>query len=128
MGSAGLSHDMGRTWRARVAYDRNVGFVEGLRDPVFSDAVNASVGRLPQSPCRLSRRRRIFAGRCVGSSSTTQSNVHDLHRQRASPVGDQSNLALFAEYVYYNYNLGTAVITTARHSADRLTGTPCASG
>ena len=101
---------MGRTWRARVAYDRNVGFVEGLRDPVFSNAVNASVDGF------LSRRVDLHAG--GGFSLGDVGRVHDSSDVHTYTGGARirsainQNLALFAEYVYYNYNLGTAVITT----------------
>ena len=102
---------MGRTWRARVAYDRNVGFVEGLRDPVFSDAVNASVDGF------LSRRVDLHAGGglSLGDTSgaaTTQSDVRTYTGSVRIRSAINQSLALFAEYVYYSYNLGTAVITT----------------
>ena len=111
VGSAGLSHDMGRTWRARVAYNRNVGFVEGLRDPVFSDAVNASVDGF------LSRRVDLHAGGGfslgdAAGATTTQSSVRTYTGSARVRSAINQSLALFAEYVYYNYNLGAAVITT----------------
>ncbi|MEO6486985.1 MAG: hypothetical protein ABIO78_03470, partial [Thermoanaerobaculia bacterium] len=43
VGDLGLTHEMGRTWRARFAYNRGLGFAEGFTQPVFSDGVGASV-------------------------------------------------------------------------------------
>jgi hypothetical protein len=111
VGSAGLTHDMGRTWKARVAYDRNVGFVEGLRDPVFADALNASVDGF------VNRRVDLHVGSALsmgesGTASTAQSNVRTYMASARVRSALTENLALFAEYIYYNYNLGTAVITT----------------
>ncbi len=45
-------------------------------------------------------------------ASTTQSNVRTYTGSARVRSAINQTLALFAEYVYYNYNLGTAVITT----------------
>jgi hypothetical protein len=49
VGDARLTREFGRTWRASGAYLRGVGFVEGFREPMFSDSfalrVEGNVGR-----------------------------------------------------------------------------------
>jgi hypothetical protein len=44
LGSAGLSHEMGRTWTARAGFTRGVEFLEGIPEPFLSDAVSVDVG------------------------------------------------------------------------------------
>ncbi len=46
IGSASLVHQMGRTWNARAQYRREVGYLEGFAQPVFSDSANVAVGGL----------------------------------------------------------------------------------
>ena len=43
VGDVGLQHEIGRTWLARLAYNRGVGFAEAFNQPVFADGVNLSV-------------------------------------------------------------------------------------
>jgi hypothetical protein len=45
-GNARLMREVGRTWNATISYDRDVDFVETLREPVFSDSVNFGMGGL----------------------------------------------------------------------------------
>jgi hypothetical protein len=42
--SAQLVHEIRRTWSARAAYVRNVNYVDGFRDPFFSDSAGVGVG------------------------------------------------------------------------------------
>lgn len=42
-GSVALGHAMGRTWRARLTYQRGLQFIEGLLEPSFADAVIADL-------------------------------------------------------------------------------------
>ena len=57
IGSASLVHQMGRTWNARAQYRREVGYLEGFAQPVFSDSANVAVGGL------ITRRLDLFAER-----------------------------------------------------------------
>jgi hypothetical protein len=45
-GSAQLSHEIGRTWDASLAYDRGLRFSETWTEPLFTDTVTARVGGL----------------------------------------------------------------------------------
>jgi hypothetical protein len=45
-GSAQLAHEMGRTWRAALVYQRSVGFSDLVLEPVTSNAVSATLSGL----------------------------------------------------------------------------------
>jgi hypothetical protein len=111
VGSAGLSHDIGRTWKARVAYDRNVAFVEGLREPVFADAVNSSLDGFLNRRVDL----HLGGGLSIGDASRASSGQTGVRTYTAFGrlrYALNQTIALFSDYTYYNYNLGTAVVTT----------------
>jgi hypothetical protein len=55
-GNVQLMRELGRTWSAALAYDRDVGFEAAFQQPVFSDTVSAMVGGL------ISRRVSVDAG------------------------------------------------------------------
>ena len=44
VGSAGLLHEIGRSWSAQLGYTRDVGFEDGFGDPFLRDAAVARVG------------------------------------------------------------------------------------
>jgi hypothetical protein len=112
IGSAVLSHEIGRTWNASLSYQRNVGFTELVLQPVFSDAVSASLGGL------ITRKLTFQSG--VGTSRGSV-GVHD----RASNGFDAWSgfagvnraltryLALGVSYSYYHYNFqpGASLVT-----------------
>jgi hypothetical protein len=107
--NAGLTHDMGRTWRARVEYRRGVGFIEAVRQPVFSDAVNGSLSGF------FTRRTDLyvsggFSTGDAGTVSVAQNRVRTYTGSARVRTALNETFALFAEYLYYNYDLGSAVI------------------
>src|SRR6185436_13490245 len=67
-GDAALSHEIGRSWTANVNYSRGVRFIDTLDEPVFGDAVSATVGGL------LSRRLQF--------TSTTHGAMGDMNGAR----------------------------------------------
>jgi hypothetical protein len=122
VGNAGLSHDMGRTWRARLAYNRGVGFVAALGAPIFSDGVIASIDG--------------FANRRVDLHFTGGTAIGDVGRDRSRGTGTKSYTgsarfgvaisrawAMFGEYLYYDYQLGAdvAVLSGVPQSLKRNT-------
>lgn len=44
VGTAGLTHEIGRTWSLRAAFDRGTSLIEGVAGPAFSDAATVSLG------------------------------------------------------------------------------------
>jgi hypothetical protein len=107
-GDVGLTHEMGRTWRARLAYTRGVGFSEAFLQPVFADAVNASLTGFLTRRIDLNTYAGLATGEVgLGSVQTPFRtwNVSSRLRYALSHV-----LALYAEYLYYSHNLGGAVL------------------
>jgi len=107
VGNAALSHDMGRTWRARLTYNRGIRYIEGIQEPVFVDALNSSLDGF------LSRRvdLHVGGGFSLGdvSSLTTQNRVHTYTASSRVRMALNQAFAVFADYVYYNYDSGPAV-------------------
>jgi hypothetical protein len=111
LGNASLTHDIARTWRARLVYDRGIGFVQGLAGPVVSDAVKTSVDGF------LSRRMDMhvtagFQDGNVGNAHQPRSSVRSYSGSARLQFALDRTWALFSEYTYYSYTLGAAVIGT----------------
>jgi hypothetical protein len=111
-GAAGLNHQMGRTWQARLAYNHGIGFAEAFAQPIFSDAVTASLTGF------FSRRVDFTAntGYSMGDVGVgTGENVppsefkafNALVRVR---VALGRPWALYGEYQYFNQDLGEVLI------------------
>lgn len=110
-GNAALTHEMGRSWTAQLAYRRGVDFREGFYAPFLSDGVNASLGGL------ISRRLRFSSSidYTVGTVGVGTSN--DFHSQSATAgleYGLSRTLALFGRYVYYAYDFHSQVALDQR--------------
>ena len=60
VGDVSLTHEMGRTWRASLAYNRGVGYSEAFVQPVYSDGVNAVVTGFFNRRTDFSANRRVF--------------------------------------------------------------------
>ena len=111
LGNASLTHDMGRTWRARLVYDRGVGFVEGLVGPVVSDGVNSSIDGF------LSRRVDFhavagFQTGNVGNTSLPHTDIRSYNASARLQFALNKTWALFSDFTYYSYSLGAAAIGT----------------
>jgi hypothetical protein len=115
-GDVGLNHEMGRTWRARVAYNRGFEFSEAFAQPVFSDAVNGSLTGF------FSRRVdfRANAGVSIGDvgvgqnanpgSAANQNKFKAYNANARVRVALARSWALFGEYQYYFHDLGDVLI------------------
>ncbi|HMF62319.1 MAG TPA: hypothetical protein VK595_18205, partial [Vicinamibacterales bacterium] len=110
VGTATLSHDMGRTWQARLAYNRGAGFAGGFSEPIFSDALIASVAGF------LTRRVDFdstggFSVGAVGLNSSSDNSFRTYNATARLRVAINPVLAIFGEYLYYYYDLGKTVVT-----------------
>jgi hypothetical protein len=110
VGTAALSHDMGRTWRARLSYNRGAGFAGGFNQPVFADAAIASLEGF------FSRRLDFhtqggFSYGSVGRSSIAQNGFRTYTATARLRAALNPVLAVFGEYFYYKYELGADVAT-----------------
>ena len=99
-GTADLTHEMGRTWKAQLAYRRGVDVHEGFAQPFLSDGVNAGLSGL------LSRRLSFFSGADYVSGDVGLRNGAHYTSFSTSAVLEYAlsrRLALFGRYVYYKY-------------------------
>ena len=99
-GDVELLHEMGRTWTARVGYFRGFVFREAFAEPYFTDGVHAGLGG-------LITRRLSFSAVATWNLSQLQRRGQTGHRgmiaTAQSTYALNSFLALFADYVYYEY-------------------------
>ena len=114
VGQAGLTHEMGRTWRARAGYTRGVGFAEAFAQPVVADGVNVSLTGFASRRLDVTVNGSFTTGE-VGlgptlntSASTSSFDAWNVSARTRYALG--SMWAIYAEYFYYSQDLGTAVI------------------
>ena len=108
---AGLTHEMGRTWRARVAYSRGFGFAEAFSEPAFSDSVSGSVTGFLARRVDFSASGRVANGEVgLGASQSpfVMWNVSTRARYALSPMW-----AVYGEASYYSQDLGEAPLVSA---------------
>ena len=97
VGSASLSHEIGRTWRAFASYTRDVDFQDGFAEPILSDVANASLAGL------IGRRTDVSADLYVTSSAfgLDTRNYRSWNASSQIRTAITRNLAAFAYYYYY---------------------------
>jgi hypothetical protein len=105
-GTAWLNREIGRTWNAVVAYNRNIAFFESLRAPYFYDGVSVGLSGL------ISRRVGVYS-----SAGATYGNVGITAGQRESnrfvtgvadtglTIAISRYAAIAAQYAFYVYSL-----------------------
>jgi hypothetical protein len=100
IGTANLTHEMGRTWTAALSYRRGVDFHEGFYDPFLSDAVGGTLHGLFSRRVAFTAEGNYSFGKVgfgsdnhYSSSSTTAQLQFALTR----------TLAAYAGYFYYRY-------------------------
>jgi hypothetical protein len=108
--SVGLNNQAGRTWKTNVFYSRGVGFTEGFPQPVYSDAVNATVSGF------FSRRVdfRATAGVAVGEEGLSAA-AKEFHAYSASARARMALgrlWALVGEYQFYKHDLTDILLTS----------------
>jgi hypothetical protein len=100
LGSAGLTHLIGRTWVASLLASRGLGFVAAFQEPALIDSVTASLGG--QLATRLHWV--SSAGLTRGYIGLDQSRHYDaLYGTSALSLGLTRHISAFAQY-FYNRN------------------------
>lgn len=107
VGNLGLSHEFGRTWRGRLAYNRGVGLVQGFPEPLFSDGVTGAVGGFFSRRVEVLLNASYTNGQVGGSGA--QNGLNSLAGAARMQVGLTRKLAATAEYFYYRFDVGSAV-------------------
>lgn len=102
--AASLAHQMGRTWEAKVGYQRGMSVVAGFAEPFFADSVNGNVHG------QLSRRVALdfgagFANGIVGLGSRGQNYLGYRGNSRIQ-WSARRDLGLYSEYYFNSYEFG----------------------
>ena len=99
-GTADLTHEMGRTWTARMSFRRGIELHEGFAQPFLSNAVTGGLSGL------LSRRLLFGMGAdYVSGNVGLTSGAHYTSKAAHASLeyALSRRLALFGRYVYYQY-------------------------
>jgi hypothetical protein len=114
VGNVGLTHEMGRTWKFRLGYNRGVGFAEAFAQPVFNDAFNLSLDGFFSRKLDFSASGGFSSGEvgpdAGGSVRTSNSSFRTWHVSARSRYALGSMWALYALVGNYSQDLGSAVI------------------
>ncbi len=124
IGSARLTREIGRTWNAELVYQRNVGFLDAVREPALYDGINFGITGLITR--RLSFASSAGATRGAIGVTSRPSNGFDAWTGSAGlHTALTRHLALGVNYTFYRYNFeqGAALVTgllpeTNRHSVN----------
>ncbi len=102
-GNARLSYEFQRTWNAALAYNRDAGFLQNLRRPVFADALSLSIAGQASRRVQVSTSLGAALG-LVGLIDATRSNGYNtFFGTSALTFGVSRYAALDVGYSYYHY-------------------------
>ena len=112
-----VQHRVGRTWAATLTYSRSVGLVEGLRAPLFSDNLGATIGG--------SFGRRFSVGLSAaytdGEALSGMATGLRTYREGVTAQFQLGRLwAISGEYLYYFYDVAGDVAAWAPGLAQSL--------
>jgi hypothetical protein len=98
-GNASMTHEIGRSWSARAAYQRGTTFVETIPEPVFSDSAQVSLSGL------ITRRIQFTSiGSALFGNTGTSSRQFDSYRASAGiSVALTRYMNAGVNYAYYKY-------------------------
>lgn len=110
VGSAVLTHQIGRTWAAAVSYNRQSGFVDVLAEPAFTDAVSGSLSGLLGQHVSLS----LGAGASRGTVGIIDGNEFSAQHATAGLQTSVTRLVgVNVSYIYYRYRFGSTAFLPA---------------
>lgn len=110
-GYFGLRHELGRTWQAQIAYQRDTQYVPAFADPLLSDAVSVGVNGSLTRKSSLSVQSNYATG-SVGISSTG-ANGYKLAAGSASyRYAILTQLAAYFEYFLFDADFDRDVTLT----------------
>jgi hypothetical protein len=106
-GTAEITHEMGRTWKAAAIYRRSAGFSELVFEPVTSDSVSATLSGL------LGRRIEVsaLAGASRGEVGDFRTNDHFTSYRATAQVRRALNryMAAHVTYLFYQHDFGNQI-------------------
>jgi len=105
LGNAGLTHEIGRTWSLRAAFNRGTSLIEGVAGPAFSDAATVSLGGFVNRRIDVQAQGSFSAGE-IGV--TGGRNPFDTRSASGRVrVALTRSAAFVGEYAYYQYQFRT---------------------
>jgi hypothetical protein len=105
VGSAGLRHEIGRTWLAHLAYNRGVGFIGSFAEPVLNDSVGAGLTGLLGRRWSLSFASGYTSGRVgLGGGDGAPSRFSTTTGSATVQYAFTAMLAAFTQYSYFYYD------------------------
>jgi hypothetical protein len=111
IGSARLSREIGRTWSAQLTYQRNVGYNDFVREPLFYDGLNVGIGGLINR--RLSFQSGVGATRgVVGVVTQPSDGFYAVTGSAGVNAALTRHLALGLNYTFYHYSFEQAAALT----------------
>ena len=107
-GGANLNHRVGRSWTLGLAYDRGVGFVGGLNDPMLTDSASLNLNGV------IGRRVSVFLGSGysngkIGLASESR-NYNSVQGNARVEVGISRRFGVFGSYFYYQSKFDDVVV------------------
>jgi hypothetical protein len=102
IGDASLNHQIGRTWAARAAYHRGVGFLQGFNTPYFADSFTGTFGGSITRRLDLHTMAAYFNGDL--GVTVRQSNFDIGTASTRLRYAFSRMLAVYGEYVLYRYH------------------------
>ncbi len=104
-GTAGLEHEMGRTWTLAGGYTRGVQFVETFPDPFFVDSATVTLNGLATKRLELASTMSYVNGQLQLNS--TGNAYRSIGTSHALTYSLSQALAIAFSYSYFNYDFGS---------------------
>src|SRR5258708_35094045 len=82
-GNAHLTYELRRSWNLALAYTRDAGFLQNLREPVFADSLSLSLGGMASRRGAMSTR----VGGAPGAGGLTRGRRHKRYFQTSPLAG-----------------------------------------
>ena len=106
-GNIAITHEIGRSWAATAAIDRDVSFMRTFNQPVFSDSFSAGLGGMIDRHLQFQSGFGTALGKVgFGVGDTGFSNFYTSAGLR---YGLSQNIGLTLDYGYYWYDYGRDV-------------------
>jgi hypothetical protein len=107
VGNVLLTHQIGRTWTARLALSRSTQFVEDIVTPVFTNGITMMANGFINRRTDVGLTAAYASGIAFGPTHSTFESYAANARVR---FGLNRSLAFFTEYVYYFYDFRQSLL------------------
>jgi hypothetical protein len=109
IGSAELTHEIGRTWFTSLAYNRGVSFIDSWPEPVFSDSAILSLSGLLTRRTQFQASARAAKGN-RGFSRDASGNLHTYYGSAGVSFALSRLVNTGVNYSYYNHRFPDSMV------------------